>query len=75
MSKIDKCLNSEHDLIAVHVSGYEDEPCTVVRWCRICGAVVVDTDYDGRTYPGQIMKMKTPVTFQKIWKYKKENPV
>jgi hypothetical protein len=33
---------------------------SVVRWCRNCGGVVVDTDYDGRTNPGDIMKMKFP---------------
>lgn len=33
---------------------------TVVRWCRVCGAIVVDTDVDGRTYPGAVMKMKLP---------------
>lgn len=32
----------------------------VVRWCSNCGAVVIDEDYDGRTKPGGVMKMKFP---------------
>jgi hypothetical protein len=33
----------------------------VVRWCGICGAVVVDEDYDGRTSPGSVMPMRFPL--------------
>lgn len=33
---------------------------TVVRWCPTCGAIVVDVDFDGRTSPGRVMKMKFP---------------
>jgi hypothetical protein len=33
---------------------------TVVRWCVDCGAVVVDTDIDGRTAPGDYMPMRLP---------------
>lgn len=32
----------------------------VVRWCKLCGAVVVDLDYDGRTSPGAVVPMKFP---------------
>ena len=35
----------------------------VVRWCKICGAIVVDRDYDGRTNPGQVKKMQFPLNF------------
>lgn len=34
----------------------------VVRWCRICGAVVVDLDMDNRTHPGYYLKMRFPDT-------------
>ena len=37
-----------------------DQDCTVVRWCRTCGAIVVDTDFDGRTNPGAILPMRFP---------------
>jgi len=32
----------------------------VVRWCKRCGAVSVDRDYDGRTNPGDYMQMRFP---------------
>jgi hypothetical protein len=32
----------------------------VVRWCERCGAIVIDNDKDGRTKPGESMKMKFP---------------
>ena len=31
-----------------------------VRWCSVCGAVVIDQDYDGRTNAGMYMKMRVP---------------
>lgn len=32
----------------------------VLRWCPKCGAVVVDLDIDGRTMPGNVVKMRIP---------------
>jgi len=32
----------------------------VTRWCTKCGAIVIDLDYDGRTLPGEGMKMRFP---------------
>lgn len=32
----------------------------VVRWCTDCGAVVIDIDFDGRTYPGRVKEMQFP---------------
>ena len=32
----------------------------VVRWCPICGAVVIDVDYDGRIAAGRIMPIRNP---------------
>lgn len=37
----------------------------VVRWCKHCGAVVVDEDCDGRTYPGKIKQMQFPTLANK----------
>ena len=55
----DNCNIGNHDLIKI----YETETgmsSDVVRWCRICGGIVMDVDYDDRTNPGQVMKMKFP---------------
>lgn len=38
----------------------EMDTVEVVRWCTVCGAVVVDIDYDGRTKPGAIMPLRLP---------------
>ncbi len=53
------CKNGNHKLQKIFESGSGQES-TVVRWCSACGSVVVDTDYDGRTSPGAIMKMVSP---------------
>ena len=41
-------------------SGAAPDALTVVRWCSKCGAVVIDTDLDGRTMPGDILPMQFP---------------
>lgn len=48
-----------HDLIIVTESGPSHHR-EVVRWCRKCGAIVVDLDFDNRTKPGHYMKMRIP---------------
>lgn len=55
----EQCLHGNHDWIVIYSSG-EDVEEEVVRWCQECGSIVVDLDYDERTNPGQIMKMKSP---------------
>ncbi len=52
-----------HDLREVGRQPYSMAPdaYTVVRWCAKCGAVVmIDTDLDGRTMPGDILPMQFP---------------
>ncbi len=53
------CKNGSHSLIDVIDFG-TDQDLTVVRWCEMCGAVVVDRDYDGRTNPGAVRIMQFP---------------
>ena len=55
----EECLIGKHDLENIFEVG-NDMSTNVVRWCRNCGAIVIDVDYDGRTNPGQVMKMKYP---------------
>ena len=57
---IEECVKGNHDLIEiyrVHNMYGEDQ---VVRWCRVCGSVVVDVEVDGRTMAGGIMEMISP---------------
>ena len=59
---LENCRKGYHELTEIYrahrLDDYDEEH--VVRWCKECGAVVVDADYDGRTYAGKIMKMKFP---------------
>lgn len=56
-----RCKAKNHYLkIILEVSDPPGLSSTVVRWCEVCGAVVVDTDYDDRTNPGAVMKMRVP---------------
>lgn len=34
----------------------------VVRWCSVCGAIVVDLDAGGKTLPGKIEPLRKPET-------------
>lgn len=47
-------------LVEIYASVQNEFEETVVRWCPICGAIVVDTDFDGRTKPGAVMSMRVP---------------
>ena len=55
------CNKKEHNLQKLY-SAPEGTPGVdeVVRWCRDCGAVVIDVDVDGRPQPGRVMDMKFP---------------
>ena len=59
------CKSGNHSLVPILSSGSwsHDE---VARWCKECGAVVVDVDVDGRTNPGGVMKMRFPKTLTKM---------
>jgi hypothetical protein len=49
----------EHELVEID-SRWDGDAHVVVRWCTLCGAVVVDADVDGRTAPGAISVMRFP---------------
>ena len=54
------CKNGLHPFkkIASFPIGMDEEK--VVRWCPECGAIVVDCDYDNRTYAGYYNKLQYP---------------
>lgn len=59
--KMKPCKDGKHSWIDV----YEDPSRSdmyhdVVRWCEYCGSLVIDVDYDGRTNPGAIAKIRNP---------------
>ena len=56
------CKKGNHNLEKIAEYG-SDMESKVVRWCPICGSVVVDVDYDNRLKPGGVMKMRSPLIF------------
>lgn len=61
MADLSNCKAGKHELKIIYrgcrVGDLSEE---MVRWCVNCGSVVVDVDFDGRTNPGSIMKIKNP---------------
>ena len=58
---LEECKKGKHDLRFImrqSINILEDD---VVKWCSICGCIVIDTESDGRIYPGRIMKMASPL--------------
>ena len=55
------CENGLHMLdVIIRVPCHRDKEDVVVRWCRECGAVVVDVDNNGVVFPGKIKDMQVP---------------
>lgn len=57
--KFKNCKQGNHNLVPIFSCGTYDE-ASIVRWCSICGAVVVDKEVDGRVSPGAIRKLQAP---------------
>lgn len=55
-----KCNGYIHNLRDIWTD-YGEASNIVVRWCRDCGAVVIDEDCDGRTNPGSVRSMRFPI--------------
>jgi hypothetical protein len=68
------CIDGkDHELEIIYETLENGVGCsTVVRWCSVCGGIVVDLDVDNRTMPGGISKMKFPKI---LFKRKKEEDV
>ena len=58
------CNGTIHELEEVKSFSTMYDQEAVVRWCRGCGAVVIDMDHDTRTYPGYYAKMRFPRSVQ-----------
>lgn len=59
-TSLQSCKLGNHDLVDIASHSHWDGESMEVRWCRHCGSVVIDRDYDGRVQPGGIMAMKSP---------------
>lgn len=61
---IENCLKGEHTLESIMELSHWDGSAQVLRWCSVCGAVVVDQQIDKRIYPGRYVPMKFPKLFK-----------
>lgn len=53
------CDFKNHELVEIRryrIVG--DDAFEVVNWCSHCGAIVIDTEYDGRLFAGKVVAMK-----------------
>jgi len=60
------CRKGKHNLIEICFMPEDHLSERVVRWCKTCGAVVVDIDCDGRVVPGWAV----PMQFSDLFKSK-----
>jgi hypothetical protein len=57
---LDNCKKGNHSLKKIYEAELDDMESSVVRWCELCGAIVVDKEYDYRVDPGGYSKMRWP---------------
>ena len=60
---LSECEKGNHRLVEIYRALHDSigDVDAVVKWCEVCGATVVDVEFDNRTQPGRIMKMKGPM--------------
>lgn len=51
------CSGGNHSLVVIHHGHHDGLGRPVARWCHRCGAVVVDSDFDGRRNAGYHLPM------------------
>jgi len=56
----DKTIHNPAYMKVIYKGGHDPMDLEVVRWCPICGAIVVDIDYDDRINAGGILPMQWP---------------
>ena len=59
------CKTGKHDLASIFRTADPWGIETVVRWCVVCGCVVIDEEYDGRVSPGAHTKMQSAEIFKR----------
>ena len=60
------CCEGNHPFEKVYATNNGYDEIIVVRWCPICGSVVVDIDKDGRTYAGNVRPFKSPQILEEL---------
>ena len=63
-----RCNTGDHELIEASRHSFGEEEY-VIRWCKVCGAIVGDIEYDGRVQAGQQFKMMGPQALKLVQLY------
>lgn len=67
------CRKGLHPLKKIYgLSGGLLDVAVEVRWCPLCGAVVVDGEHDGRIYAGYYSSMRVPQLVRDVQTSEKE---
>lgn len=56
---LDSCKKGKHSLQVIYRSSQLFEEEKVIRWCSVCGAIVIDNEIDGKRICSS-MKLKCP---------------
>jgi len=68
---IENCLTGGHEFESIMELTHWDGSTQIVRWCSICGVIVVDQQIGVRNYPGKYVPMKYPKLFKDLKTKKK----
>lgn len=63
---LERCKRGEHQFIKMQSTLVGPGEERVIRWCQCCGAIVIDLDVDGRTYPGYFQECRIPGLLREI---------
>lgn len=61
------CKKNKHPFMEISrvIIGFDEEK--VVRWCPVCGGIVVDLERDNRLYPGYYKEFEIPYIVKDKW--------
>ena len=65
---IEDCIQGKHELKEITILSHWDGSSQVVRWCGVCGSIVIDTQVDKRIFPGAVKPMEYPELFKEKFK-------
>tara|TARA_R110000824_G_scaffold12226_6_gene53534 strand:- start:3676 stop:3879 length:204 start_codon:yes stop_codon:yes gene_type:complete len=54
------CRDGKHTFREISRQQLLFDEFAVVRWCKFCGSIVIDSELDGRVYPGKYLKIQNP---------------
>jgi hypothetical protein len=56
---LDTCKNKQHNFVEIYRAG-EPGHQDIVKWCTICGTIVIDHEGEGKVATGSTIKVMGP---------------